>query len=148
MKILDIKYVDDKLLNSESVKDEVLFLNSDECRFIYEASNGNITTVENWFKVIGIKHDNIYFTGKFLVYRKDGVDLTLPDLSSGERFVLYLLACKEVGRKVIALSLLERLGGRLEHIVYNEFKDDDFLTIITYNFIVSPDFKYLCVKEV
>lgn len=30
------------------------------------------------------------------------------------------------GRKVIALSLLERLGGRLEHIVYNEFKDDDF----------------------
>lgn len=45
MKILDIKYVDDKLLNSESVKDEVLFLNSDECRFIYEASNGNITTV-------------------------------------------------------------------------------------------------------
>ena len=38
MKIIDIRYVDDSVFMNKSVKNNVLFLNSDECKFI-----------KNWF---------------------------------------------------------------------------------------------------
>lgn len=47
MKIIDIRYVDDSVFMNKSVKNNVLFLNSDECKFIYEASNGNIDVIKN-----------------------------------------------------------------------------------------------------
>ena len=147
MKIIDIRYVDDSVFMNKSVKNNVLFLNSDDCKFIYEASNGNIDVIKNWFNIIGVCYDDVYFIGKLLVYKVDDVVLALPDLSSGERFILYLLACKYVNKEVIVVSLFERLGSRLERVVYNEFKDYDLLTVIIYSFIISPDFKYLCVKD-
>lgn len=148
MKIIDIKNVDDSIFQKNNLIKGVSFLDMEDCMFIYTASKGSISVIKSWFDKIGVIYDSIYFVGKMVVYTVQNVELTLSNLSSGERYILYLLACKNVNKKVIAVSLFERLGSRLEHVVYNEFKDYDFLVVITYNFIIDPDFKYLCVKEV
>lgn len=54
-------------------------------------------------------------------------------MSSGERFVLYLIACKINNISVLAISLFERIGDRLMNMVYNELGDYDNLTVLWVN---------------
>ena len=143
MKLINIKDVSDNFLRQNYTINNVSFLDKDSCYFIYDSCNGDISVIKDWFNKIKIKHDSISFIGKFVVYTVDGEQLMLADLSAGERYLLYLLSCKYVNKCVIAKSLFERLGGTLEDFVYEEFKDYDNLTIIIYNFIVKPQFRYL-----
>lgn len=142
-KLINIEDVDKDFLRRNYNIDNVSFLAMEDCSFVYNSCNGDMDAIRGWFDKIGIKYDSLSFVGELLVYSINGKQLLLSDLSSGERYLLFLLACKNVNRKVVALSLFERLGGRLEDLVYNEFKDYDNLTVIIFNFIIKPEFRYL-----
>lgn len=58
----------------------------------------------------------------------------LADLSSGERLLLYLLACKNKGENgILVRSLFERLGSRLTKVVKNNLFSYNGLVVVYYN---------------
>ena len=115
---------------------EVTFLDTDSCDFIVEASNNNVNTIKNWFNTIGVEYTDISLVGNDITYYIEDKALKLSSLSSGEAYILYLLACKAENKKICAFSVLEIMGSRLQNIVYEQFKDYSELTIVTFNAIV------------
>mgnify|MGYP001129350366 CR=1 FL=1 len=116
------------------IVDGVSFLVSDQIVNVYDACCGDIDKLINMFKIVGVKFDHINVMMKSCIsYSVDGLDLTLADLSSGERFVLYLLACKKLKEEVLAIGLFEILGSRLMNVVYEELRDYENLTILLFN---------------
>lgn len=70
------------------------------------------------FHQIGVKFDKIQIMEEgYIAYSVNGKVLSLSKLSSGERFILYLLACKILNKKVLAIELFERLGKRLTDVI-------------------------------
>lgn len=148
MKIVNFKNISNEFIRRNYVIDNVSFLSRDECTFIYNSCDKDINILKCWFDKIGIVYNNLFFIGDSVFYTIDNMQFCLSDLSSGERYLLYLMACKKVNKEVVALSLFERLGGALEDVVYNEFKDYNNLTVVVFSFIINPKFKYLYKEEI
>lgn len=146
IKIQDIK--DDSILLSKTVIDGVTFLIYQECLEVVQAANFELCTVEKWFKIIGIKYDSISINGNAILYKVGDKELGLSDLSSGERLILYLLACKVSDKPIVVQSLFERLGNRLEQVVYDNLLDYKSLTVILYNAYIQKAFDPYFVKEI
>ena len=104
--------------------------------------------MEKWFKIIGIKYDSISINGNAILYKVGDKELGLSDLSSGERLILYLLACKVSDKPIVVQSLFERLGNRLEQVVYDNLLDYKSLTVILYNAYIQKAFDPYFVKEI
>lgn len=123
------------------IVDGVSFLESDQMAIVYEACNGSKEKVAEMFKKIGIKFERINVVMRSCIsYSVDGIDLTLADLSSGERFVLFLMACKKLKEEVLAIGLFEILGDRLMDVVYEELRYYSGLTVLLFN--VCLDLKF------
>lgn len=146
IKYQDIK--DDGIFQKKEVISDINFLTSEEGMEVLQAANSDINTLEKWFYIIGIKHDSIKINGQQIVYSVGNVELSLAQLSSGERILLYLLACKVSNKPIIVKSLFERMGNRLENVVYNNLTDYENLTIILYNADIKPEFTPYFVKEI
>lgn len=123
------------------ILDGISFLESRQTTIVYDACCGDINKLITMFKIVGIKFDHINVMMKSCIsYSVDGLDLTLADLSSGERFVLYLLACKKLKEEVLAIALFEVLGDRLMNVVYDYLTDYDSLIILLMNVCLDPKF--------
>ncbi|MCM1222807.1 MAG: hypothetical protein NC548_50955 [Lachnospiraceae bacterium] len=136
MKIINNKYITNtqELLNYRVI-DGISFLNRDDQKFIVDAANHDIDKIKEWFNIIGIKRDDIsIMADNYIVYTVNGKTLMISDLSSGERLLLYTLACREVNKQGIILkSLFERLGSRLTKVAEEVLKDYNNIIVIWYN---------------
>lgn len=148
MKIISITKVDESIYNNDAYIKHSLFSKEEDFHFVYEVSGGDISVIKAWMDKIWIKYDTVYFINERVMYTINGVELTLSDLGSGERMLLYLLACKAAKKELIIGSLFERMGGKYEYFVYDEFKDEDFLTVIIFNYIIPREYKYLLTDEI
>lgn len=135
MRIIDVENIkDSSVFRKTHTIDGVTFLNIDECNLVLEASNNNLDVIKGWFDLIGIKYQDIVINnGNHIIYFVNNHSLQLADLSSGERYILYLIACKKLKKKVIANGLFERLCSRLQKVVCNELADYDNLIVVYYN---------------
>ncbi len=135
MRIIDVEDIKDaSVFRKTYTVDGITFLSLDECKVVLEASNNNLETIKKWFDLIGVKYDDININnGTYITYSVNKNILQLADLSSGERYVLYLMACKNLKKKVIANGLFERLCSRLQKVVCNELADYDNLVVVYYN---------------
>ncbi len=135
MKIIDVENIKDaSVFRKTHTVDGITFLSIDECKVVLEASNNNLETIKKWFDLIGVKYDDININnGTYITYSVNKNVLQLADLSSGERYILYLMACKSLNKKVIANGLFERLCSRLQKVVCNELVDYDNLIVVYYN---------------
>lgn len=123
------------------IVDGVSFLESDQIANVYKACDGDKEMVCDLFRRVGIKFESINVMLKSCIsYSVNGVDLTLADLSAGERFLLYLLTCKVLKEEVLAVGLFEILGSRLMNVVYEELRDYENLTILLFNACLDPKF--------
>lgn len=100
---------------------------------IVEAAKHSNETMEKWFKAIGVQYDTLHVTKANVLYTVGDVELTLTELSHGERYLLFLIACKVTNDVIIAESLLEILGYRLRRVLYEQLRDYDNLIIATLN---------------
>lgn len=134
-----------KIIRNQNIKDtsvllkyrvieNINFLNKDDCKFIVESANHNINTIKKWYDIIGIQYSNIeIIANNYIIYTVNNESLMLADLSSGERLLLFLLACKNVNEQnILVRSLFERLGSRLTDVVCNNLTDYEGLTVISY----------------
>ena len=92
-------------------------------------------------------YDDIKLDGVTVSYKVNNIWLSLADLSSGERNLLYLLACKRLNRKVILWGLFERLGERLTNLALTELKDYENLIIVVCNVILPREYDNMFIKE-
>lgn len=143
--ISDIK--DDSILQKTNYINGIDFLDGDQCNFIVNAAENNIKTIESWFNILGIKYDNVYIINNNIRYTIGSSELSLSGLSSGERYLLYLLAGKKIEKQIVAGGLFERLGSKYAELVIEQFKDYNNLTIITYNALLSTDAKKYVRRE-
>lgn len=149
MKYIHIKNIkDDSILQKRDFISSVTFIDSDTCNTVAEACSHGVNTLKSWFNTIGIEYTKIIIVHNTIRYVVDGIVLSLSDLSSGERYMLYLLACKQLHKELIAGGLFERLGSRLETVATNIVKDYDELTIIVYNAYIPKELKQFEVKEI
>lgn len=141
MVIRSIDYWDSYAGFKGVIVDGVSFLDSKQTSLVYKACNGSKDTLCNLFHRVGIKFDDINILQEdYISYCVNGEILPLSKLSSGERFVLYLVACKKTNTPVLAVGLFERLGNRLADIVYEELRDYANLIILWSN--ASYDTKF------
>lgn len=110
-------------------------MNRGDNKFILEAAHYDINTITEWFNTIGIEYSNIeIITNGYIIYKVKEESLMLADLSSGERLLLYLLACKNKGENgILVRSLFERLGSRLTKVVKNNLFSYNGLVVVYYN---------------
>lgn len=142
MIIKDIKCWD-TYVGLKTIIDGVTFLNSKEISLIYKACDGSISKLCTLFNSIGIEYDKIDIMQKsYISYSIGENNLSLSQLSSGERFLLYLLACRETNTEIVAVGLFERLGDRLTEVVYDELRDFNGLTILLANVCLDLKFDY------
>lgn len=147
MKIVKYTDISDRKLRTSNCIDGVTFLLSDEHELVKEAAV-NVETIKKWFDIVGIKYDNINMIGNRFIYNIGDKQMDLSELSSGERYIIYLLACKKLGKHVIAQGLFERMGSRLEGVIFNNLMDYENLIVVTYNAILTKEFKEYMVEEV
>lgn len=145
IEVSDIK--DDSILQRRDYINNVTFLDSDTCNIVIEACNSDLNILKLWFNKINIEYTDIFIVHNKIYYTIDDMTLCLSDLSSGERYALYLIACKQLHKDLIAASVFERLGRRLEAVVTSIVKDYDELTIIVYNAILPKELHQYRVKE-
>ena len=108
--ISDIK--DDSILQKTNYINGIDFLDGDQCNFIVNAAKNNIETIKSWFNILGIKYNSVYIINNSIRYTIENNELSLSDLSSGERYILYLLAGKKIEKPIVAGGLFERLGSK------------------------------------
>lgn len=134
MKIISLdKIYDTDIYNRARVIDEMSLSDFEDRLKIVIAANYSKETIEDWFKAIGIQYDSLMVTKNNVIYTVDGEELTLTELSHGERYLLFLMACKVTDDVVIAQSLLEVLGHRLRMVLYEQLYDYTNLIIATLN---------------
>ena len=108
--------------------DGVTFLDADQRKTVIDACGKNVDILKNWFNTIKVNYNNWVIHDNDISYSiNNASDLTMSDLSSGERFLLFLLACKTLNMPLIAAGLFERTGNRLENIATNIIRDYDNL---------------------
>lgn len=109
---------------------KVYFNDKYEIDIILKACKKNVNILKEWFDIIQIKYDTLEIVGgRLVVYTVNGVELGLQDLSAGEQTLLYMLAYKALGNKLLVYGILERLGERLTKVLVEQFKEYD-LTIL------------------
>jgi hypothetical protein len=149
---MKIIYVDDikdqSILKRIETINGVYFMDKEQCNVIISAANNSIDTLKEWFNIIGIQYDNIKIINENIVYTVNKKDLYLADLSSGERYILYLLACKQLNANIIAEGLLERLGNRLRNVVKEHLTNYSNLIVVYYNSYINSEFEKYAVKEI
>jgi hypothetical protein len=62
--------------------------------------------------------------------------------------MLYLIACKQFNKKVIANGLFEHIGSRLESVIENNLLDYDNLVVVIYNAHLTKTFMKYLVEEI
>ncbi len=132
----------DRILRGINVVNGITFLGYEQRKFVLEAANNDLNIIKNWFTKIGICYDSIEIVKNNIYYTVGGETLSLPDLSSGERFLLYLMAGKAINANIVACGLFERLGGRLEAVALREFRNYENLTVVIYNALLLKAQKY------
>lgn len=146
MRIIDIHEYRNNLatgyIGYETVK-KVTFLGRYKCDKVLKASKFNTNKIKEWFNAIGIKYTDIKIDGNEIIYYRDNVQLKLSELSSGEAYILYLLASKILEDKVLAIGLFERLGKRLEDVVYKELLNYENLIIVRTNYIIPSKYRQI-----
>lgn len=147
MKIVNYDKISDKVLRTSECVNGITFLSSEQNDLIIETAK-DADRLKQWFDRIGIKYENIDIIGSRFVYKVGDKQLDLSDLSSGEKYILYLMACKQVNKEIIAQGLFERLGSRLEKVVLENFADYDALTVVVYNALLPKEFKPYFVEEI
>lgn len=149
MKIIRIDNIkDDTILQRMSYINGVTFLDIDQRKTVIDACNKDVNTLKSWFKIIKINYNDIVIHDNDVSYSVNNTsDLTLSDLSSGEKFLLYLLACKATEQPLIAAGLFERLGSRLEGVATNIIKDYDKLILIYYNAYLPMEIRQFEVED-
>lgn len=141
MRIRSIDCFDDYIKFNGIIVDGVSFLDSDQIALLYHAVNGNISELHTMFHQIGVVFDDIVtFREDYISYSVKNHVLSLSKLSSGERFLLFLLACKKLNMMVIAIGLFERLGKRLINVVYDNLQDYNNLIILLVNTHLNKKF--------
>lgn len=125
----------------------ITFLQHEQIHLVIDAAN-DVDTLKMYFDKVGIKYDDLMIAQGIIMYCVDGVWLPISELSGGERYILYLLACKKSELKVIAHGLFECLGDRLTNIALNEFSDYKNLIIVQYNYVLSGNMLKYVVKEI
>lgn len=144
MFIRSIEHFNDYVNFTGMVVNGVSFLDSDQIAFIYRVCDSNVPELSTMFNKIGIKFDKIQIMQEdYIAYSVDGKILSLSKLSSGERFILYLMACKKVDISVLAIGLFERLGKRLTDVVYEELRDYRNLIVLLSNVYLNKKFLQL-----
>lgn len=147
MLIRNIKHFNDYVSFNGTVINGVSFLDSDQVAFIYKVCDGDMSNLCSMFNQIGIKFDSIQIMQEdYIAYSVNNKTLSLSKLSSGERFILYLLACKKVDISVLAIGLFERLGKRLTDVVYDNFLDYNNLVVLLSNVYLNKKFSQ-CMEE-
>lgn len=134
MKIECLTNVDANYLNGKFYIKNIDFLSIREIEFVWNACNKNIETLIKWFDTIGIKYNSIGVYGNNITYSIDGEELLLSSLSSGERMLLFLLACKEVNKPVVVIGLLENLDDDHAKIFQDNLLNFNGLTILTLDY--------------
>lgn len=76
----------------------------------------------------------------YIAYSVNNKTLSLSKLSSEERFILFLMACKKIDASVLAIGLFERLGKRLTDVVYNNLIDYNNLVVLLSNVYLNKKF--------
>jgi len=141
MHIRSIEHFSDYVSFNGNVLNGVSFLDSDQVALIYNVCNGSALELNIMFNQIGVKFDDISIMREdYIAYSVNDKVLSLSKLSSGERFILFLMACKKMNSPVLAIGLFERLSKRLTDVVYNNFKDYDNLIILLSNVYLSKKF--------
>lgn len=149
MKIVKYKDIsDDSILQTMTVISGVTFLIKEQCMEVLNAADNSKDKLKQWFDIIGIKYDELNVEGKNINYIVNNTELSLSDLSSGERLLLYLLACKISNKPLVVKSLFERLGNRLEQVVFENLSDYTNLIVIVYNAYPKKEFEQFFVKEI
>lgn len=134
MKIIDIDNIkDSSVFGKQQNVNGVSFLNKSEIDIVLKAANNDVNTIRNWFDIINIRYDKLYLVAKMPVYIVDGEELFLSNLSSGERFLLYIIACKQLEMQIVAKGLFERLDSKLTPNIIELLRCYKNLTVITYN---------------
>lgn len=135
MKIIHCNAINQKLYTKYVIIDGMSFTDREDCQLVIDAANSNIETIKKWFDIIGIKYSNIKIVSSYAIYTVgDNKDLMLADLSSGERLLLYILACKTLNKQnLLVQSLFERLGTRLTDVCYDIIRDYEDLTVVYYS---------------
>lgn len=148
MKIIDIQSIsNDCIFQKVQTVNGISFLDSEQIMIVLDAV-ANKNTIKGWFDKIGINYSDIKLYNNMIFYKIKNQWLPISELSSGEKYLLYLFACKQLKREVIALGLFERIGGRLESVVLKELWDYRSLTIVVYNVILPKEFAPYYVKEI
>lgn len=142
MIIRSIDHWDDFAGFNGIVVNGVSFLDLKQIALVYKACGGNKEMLCDLFHRVGIKFDDINILQEdYISYCVNGKMLPLSKLSSGERFILYLIACKVTDTSVLAVGLLERLGDQLMDVVYKELKDYNNLIILWVNASYNKKFR-------
>lgn len=141
MIIRSIEHFNDYVSFNGIVVNGISFLDSDQVAFIYKVCNGNMLNLGTMFNQIGIKFDRIQIMQEdYIAYSVNNKTLSLSKLSSGERFILFLMACKKIDASVLAIGLFERLGKRLTDVVYNNLIDYNNLVVLLSNVYLNKKF--------
>lgn len=130
MRIINCEKYDNLDLSEYTSFGKVYFNDKYEIDIILKACKKNVDILKEWFNIIQIKYDTLEIVGgRLIVYTINGVELGLQDLSAGEQTLLYMLAYKTLGDKLLVHGILERLGERLTKVLVEQFKEYD-LTIL------------------
>lgn len=148
MKIINISDIkDDSIFLKKNYINGIDFLDSEQCQFVVNAAKNNITTIKKWLDLLSVNYDDAYFINGNIRYKVGNTELSLSDLSSVERYLLYLLAGREIEEQIIAGGLFERLGRKFERLVIDQFKNYEGLTVIIYNALLPEDARQYIRKE-
>lgn len=128
------------------IKKRIDLISKSEVRNILNACNYNEETLKNWINLIGVNCESVKILDEAILFTVNNKELMISRLSSGERMILYIIACKKLNKKLVIHSLFERLGKRLRNVLDDVAYDYENLVVILYNTGVTDKLKKYIVE--
>lgn len=119
--------------DSYEIKKEIRLVSPIEIENILKACNNDKLVLKKWIRLIGVDCDDVMILYNNAMYRLDDKLLALSQLSSGQRIMLYIIACKKLEKKLVIHGLFERIGTYLRGVLDDVVYDYENLVILLYN---------------
>lgn len=148
MRVIKYINIDTKEISQYKIVKNVDLLSSDQVDLILKSCNRDANVLRNMFNTVGIEYNDLLITNGTVLYKLDDKLYHISELSHGEKYMLYLLACKKFNLKIIADGILEILGNRLVRLFEQEFSNYTELIVVWYSLILSRELRKHLVMEI
>lgn len=129
------------------IKKSINLVSREEIMTIINACDHDEETLKDWINILGVNCQSVKILNVGIIFTVDNTDLLISELSSGERMILYIIACKKLNKKLVIHSLFERLGRRLRDVLDDVAYDYENLIVVLYNSGVTEKLRK-CLMEV